>query len=102
MECGALTVFDGQNCFGGYHGNDREDVLAWATGRVGTEYGYVNAFVCGLRNLLAGRLQVAWGDSVICSELVADALTRAGHDFRKDAGLVSPADLGEHFGVARR
>lgn len=88
-------------CYLGYYGNDREDVLAFATGRVGTRYGYLNAFWCGLRNVFPG-LQVKQGNAVICSELVAEALERAGHDFGKDSALVSPADLGEHFGVARR
>lgn len=82
--------------------DDKEDVLAWATGRVGTHYGYLNAFICGLRNLFPGRLQVSWGDTIICSELVADALSRAGFDFGKDAGLVSPGDLATYFGVPRK
>lgn len=91
---------DGTRCFGQYLGNDLEDVLAWATGRVGRKYGYLNAFMCGLRNVIPG-LQVKQGTEVICSELVAEALERAGHDFGKDSALVSPGDLAEHFGVAR-
>jgi hypothetical protein len=88
-------------CDGRYLGNDREEVLAWATGRVGRKYGYLNAFMCGLRNVIPG-LQIKQGNEVICSELVAEALERAGHDFEKDSALVSPGDLADHFGVPRR
>lgn len=85
----------------GYYGNDLEDVLAWSTGRVGTKYGFMNAFWCGLRNVIPGAAHIKHGDSLICSELVADALQRAAHDFKKDPALVSPGDLAEHFGVQR-
>ena len=80
--------------------DDLTDTLAWATGRVGTRYGYLNAFFCGLRNLFPG-LQIKDGDTVICSELVAESLERAGFDFKKDSALVSPGDLAEAFGVER-
>ena len=86
----------------GYCGDDLEQVLAWSTGRVGTKYGYLNAFWCGLRNVLPGAAHIKHGDSLICSELVADALQRAAHDFKKDPALVSPGDLAEHFGVPRK
>lgn len=85
----------------GYYDNDLEEVLAWATGRVGLRYGYLNAFWCGLRNVFPG-LQVKQASAIICSELVAEALERSGHDFKKDSALVSPGDLAEHFGVPRR
>ena len=42
------------------------------------------------------------GKTIICSELVSEALARAGHDFDKDYALVSPGDLAEHFGVGRK
>lgn len=100
MDCGLNTTFAQRTCIGSYVGNDLEDVLAWATGRVGRKYGYLNAFMCGLRNVIPG-LQVKQGNEVICSELVAEALERAGHDFGKDSALVSPGDLATHFGVAR-
>lgn len=83
-----------------YTGNDLEEVLAWSTARVGWRYGYVNAVICGLRSMWPG-LQVKMGRTIICSELVAEALERAGHDFDKDSALVSPGDLAEHFGVPR-
>jgi uncharacterized protein YycO len=86
----------------GYYGNDLEEVLAWSTGRVGWRYGTLNAFWCGLRNLFPGIAHVKHGKTIICSELVAEALARAGHDFDKDYALVSPGDLAEHFGVNRR
>ena len=85
-----------------YDGNDLEETLAWGTGRVGTRYGFANAFWCGLRNVFPGAAHIKHGDSLICSELVADALQRAGHDWKKDAALVSPGDLAEHFGVPRK
>jgi uncharacterized protein YycO len=85
-----------------YLGNDKEEVLAWAAGRVGWKYGYGNAFWCGLRNLFPGLAHIKHGKTIICSELVADALQRAGHDWQKDPALVSPGDLAEHFGVPRR
>jgi uncharacterized protein YycO len=84
-----------------YNGNDLEEVLAWSTGRVGWKYGFLNAFWCGLRNLFPGMAHVKHGKTIICSELVSEALARAGHDFQKDYALVSPGDLAEHFGVER-
>lgn len=86
----------------GYAGDDLEQVLAWSTGRVGWKYGTLNAFWCGLRNLIPGVAHIKHGKTVICSELVAEALERAGHDFGKDSALVSPGDLAEHFGVSRK
>ena len=90
---------DGIAC---YYGDDLEQVLAWSTGRVGWKYGTLNAFWCGLRNVLPGVAHVKHGRTIICSELVAEALARAGHDFDKDYALVSPGDLAEHFGVPRK
>ena len=81
--------------------DDKNDVLAWAAGRVGTRYGYFNAFFCGLRHIFPGALQLKMGDSVICSELVAESLERAGMDFLKDSALVSPGDVAEVMGVGR-
>lgn len=95
VACHPGTFTDNQ-----YVGNDLEDVLAWSTGRVGWRYGYLNAFMCGLRSLIPG-LQLKRGKTIICSELVAEALERAGHDFGKDSALVSPGDLASHFGVGR-
>lgn len=80
--------------------DDLEDCLAFATGRVGERYSYLNAFFCGLRNLWPG-LQIKQGDAIICSELVAGALERTGMDFGKDPALVSPGDLAEALGVPR-
>lgn len=80
--------------------DDRNDVLAFAAGRVGTKYGYLNAFFCGLRHVFTG-LTIKRGDTIICSELVAEALERAGFDFGKDSSEVSPGDIGEVFGVGR-
>jgi uncharacterized protein YycO len=85
----------------GYRDNDLEEVLAWAAGRVGWKYGYLNAAICGLRNMWPG-LQIKVGNTAICSELVAESLERAGHWFGKDSALVSPGDLAEHFGVSRK
>lgn len=81
---------------------DLEDVLAYSTACVGTTYGYLNAFWCGLRNVLPGAMQIKHGGTLICSELVAESLERAGEDFDKDSALVSPGDLADHFGVPRR
>lgn len=81
--------------------DDRTDVLAYAAARVGTRYGFFNAFFCGLRHVFPGALQLKVGDTVICSELVAEALERAGFDLLKDSALVSPGDLGEALGIGR-
>ena len=88
------------DCAGRYDGNDLEEVLAWAAGRVGWKYGYLNAAICGLRSMWPG-LQIKVANTAICSELVAESLERAGHYFGKDSALVSPGDLAEHFGVPR-
>jgi len=83
-----------------YGGNDLEEVLAWSTGRVGNRYGYVTAFFCGLRNLFPGW-SIVQDKAFICSQLVAEATERAGHDYGKSSEKVSPGDLAEHFGVER-
>ena len=71
-----------------YCGDDLEQVLAWSTARVGWRYGFGNAFWCGLRNLFPGVAHIKHGRSIICSELVSEALERAGHDWDKDTALV--------------
>jgi uncharacterized protein YycO len=81
--------------------DDRDDVLAYAAGRVDTRYGYFNAFWCGLRHVFPGTIQIKFGDSVICSELVAESLSRAGFSCGKDAALVSPGDLAVALGIPR-
>ena len=89
------------NCDLIYEGNDLEEVLAWNTARVGWKYGYLNAAICGLRSMWPG-FQIKIGKQAICSEIVAESLERAGHDWGKDSALVSPGDVAEHFGVARK
>ena len=84
-----------------YWGDDLEQVLAWSTGRVGWKYGYVTAALCGLRNMFPGW-SIVQDKAVICSQLVSEALERAGHDFSKGTEKVSPGDLAEHFGVPRK
>ncbi len=85
-----------------YQHNDREEVLAFATGRVGWRYEFFNAFICGLRHVFPGFVQIKIGNQVICSELVAEALERAGFGWGKDTALVSPGDLAERLGLPRR
>jgi uncharacterized protein YycO len=85
--------------------DDEEDQLtavAWAVARVGTRYGYFNAFMCGVNNVLVGlHLVIKRTDAIICSELVAEALERAGFDFGKDSSQMSPGDLATFFGIER-
>jgi hypothetical protein len=90
----------GHPCGNAYRGDDLEQTLAWSTGRVGWKYGYATAFFCGLRNVFPG-FSIVQDKAVICSQLVAEALERAGHDFDKSSEKVSPGDLAEHFGVSR-
>ena len=52
-----------------YSGNDLEEVLAWATGRVGWKYGYVTAALCGLRNMFPGWSIVH--DKAVCDLFAA-------------------------------
>lgn len=81
---------------------DRLAAIAWAVARTGVRYGYFNAFMCGVNNFLVGwNLAVKKTDAIICSELVAEALERAGFDFGKDSSQVSPGDLAEYFGLDR-
>ena len=82
---------------------DRLNALAWAEARVGVRYGYFNAFMCGVNNVLAGlNLAIKKTDSIICSELVAESLEKAGFDFGQDSSQVSPGDLATYFKVPRR
>jgi uncharacterized protein YycO len=82
---------------------DRMSALAWASARVGERYGYLNAVMCGVNNALAGlHLAIKKTDSIICSELVAEALNHAGFDFfRRDSSQISPGDLASFFGYPR-
>lgn len=81
---------------------DRLTAIAWAIARAGVRYGYLNAVLCGVNNVLVGLgLVIKKTDAIICSELVAEALERAGMDFEKDSALVSPGDLAEAFGIDR-
>lgn len=83
--------------------DDRMDAVAWANAREGVRYGYFNAFMCGVNNVLAGlNLAIKKTDSIICSELVAEALEKAGFDFGQDSSQVSPGDLATYFGVPRK
>lgn len=82
--------------------DDRLTAVAWARARTGVRYGYFNAFMCGLNNVLVGlKLAIKKTDAIICSELVAESLERAGFDFGKDSSQVSPGDLATHFRVPR-
>jgi uncharacterized protein YycO len=82
--------------------DDRFDAVAWASARAGVRYGYFNAFMCGVNNVLAGlHLAIKKTDAIICSELVAESLVHAGFDFDKDCSQVSPGDLATYFGFPR-
>ena len=82
---------------------DRFTACNWAAARVGTRYGFWQAFMCGANNLLVGLgLVIKRTDAVICSELCSEALWRAGHPkITKDPALISPGDLAEALGVPR-
>ena len=81
--------------------DDRFAACNWAMARVGTRYGYWQAFMCGFNAVFQGLgIVIKKTDAVICSELVAESLWRAGHTaIRKDPALVSPGDLAKAFGV---
>lgn len=84
---------------------DAEDAwsaVSWAYARVGFPYSYWNAFMCGLNRVLSTwHVAIKTTDAIICSELVAEALERAGYDFGKDSSQVSPGDLATALGIAR-
>lgn len=84
-----------------YGGNDLEDAMAWAAGRVGWSYGYLNAFLCGARNIFPALPAIKFSRNIICSELVAEALERAAFDWPTDTAHVSPGDIAERLGVSR-
>jgi hypothetical protein len=85
-----------------YDGNDREEVLTFAQRRVGIRYGFLTAFMIGVRHVFPGAVILKFGDQVICSELVAEALERAAFDWGKDPAAVSPGDIAEKLGVPRK
>lgn len=69
---------------------------------VGRRYGYLNAFMVGLRNLFPGRLWVRFTDTMICSELVAECLDRGDDDrITEPTASYSPGDIAEALGVER-
>lgn len=100
-QFGGCAPLSGEPCTLRYCGNDLEEVLAWSTGRVGWKYGTLNALWCGLRHVFPGAAHIKHGKTIICSELVSEALARAGHDWPTDYALVSPGDVAQHFGVNR-
>ena len=83
---------------------DRFTACNWAAARVGTRYGFWQAFMCGANNLLVGLgLIIKRTDAVICSELCGESLWRAGHPaITKDPALISPGDLAEALGAPRK
>jgi uncharacterized protein YycO len=81
---------------------DETEAIQFAESRVGRRYGYLTAFMCGLNELVRGlHIVIRPDDSMICSELVARALIRAGADFGKSPALVSPGDLATYLGAPR-
>jgi uncharacterized protein YycO len=83
---------------------DRFTACNWAAARVGTRYGFGQAFMCGANNLLVGLgLIIKRTDAVICSEMVGESLWRAGHPkITKDPALISPGDLAQALGAPRK
>jgi hypothetical protein len=79
---------------------DQTQVLAFADGVVGQEYGFLDDFSTFLNYLTGNKVVFTTQGSIMCSQLVARALERAGAFFARNTATVAPADLAEHFGVA--
>ena len=74
---------------------DPSRVLGFARERVGKSYGFLDILSIGLGLLTGGKLVFVLDGSYICSQLVAEALERAGYDWPRDAASMSPGDLAQ-------
>jgi len=79
---------------------DRSKVVAYAEGKLGVEYGYLDDMLLGVDCLLHTRFHDR-GDSLICSELAALALHDGGWRLPMPASLMMPSDVAAALGGTR-
>ncbi|MGH9095686.1 MAG: hypothetical protein ACRDXE_11040 [Acidimicrobiales bacterium] len=76
---------------------DRADAARFGQGMVGVPYGWVTDVSIGLTFLTGDTLRFSTGGTVICSGLVAAALSL--DEFRVDPSHVPPAGLARHYDI---
>jgi hypothetical protein len=81
---------------------DVAQACAFARSCVGEHYGFATILGIALRFLTPGRgLWFGLNGTEICSGLVAQALCRGWANFRMDPATITPAELGEFYGVGK-
>lgn len=81
--------------------HDRKQILTYvdAVLRERTRYGFVTFAGLALYCLFGGQLCIQQAGTAICSGLVCDALTRAGHVWPRPPYSMMPAGIARHFSV---
>lgn len=81
--------------------HDQEQIVAFVDSVVQskTKYGFGTFVGLGLYCLTGGQWCIQKAGTAICSGLVSDALTRAGHIWERPPYAMMPADLARHFNV---
>lgn len=77
----------------------RAHVMAYAAGRIGQAFGYLDLAGTGVYLLTGWPLRMVRKQHEICSSLVVRALQRGGLLLDLDPAITLPADLAKHFGV---
>lgn len=79
----------------------RERVVAYANGRIGQAFGYLDMLGSGVYLLTGFPLRMVRKHHEICSALVVRALQQGGLLEELDPALTLPADLAKRFDVRR-
>jgi uncharacterized protein YycO len=72
---------------------DRREIITYGESVVGEEYGVLQILGIALSLLTAGKLAIGENRHLICSQLVACALERAGYIWDRDPSEITPADV---------
>ncbi len=80
---------------------DREQMARFALSCIGYPYGIVTSISFALTLFVALEASLTVDHTYICSQLVAQALERAGYVLPRSPERMSPADLAKMFDVVR-
>jgi hypothetical protein len=81
--------------------HDQAQVLEFAESVIAarTRYGFITIAGLAIFCLSGAQLSIQQAGTAICSGFVSDALTRAGHVWRRPPFAMMPADLAQYFDV---
>lgn len=79
--------------------HDRRQAVKFAQSCLGFKYSWTTIISLALGISTGTRLNVGFSGSIICSQLVAEALERGDYIFPRYKAVLMPADLAEHFDI---